>query len=121
ERMRYPVVWSPARCRRIHRDRQGHPGMMPGLASADAGVLQATSGGGGGGGSVLDTQTVYVSASGSKLNGTGKYGYIISSLGNLSDGTSNIYSGAVIRQLLAQYEAGDLDVIFTVTGIVSNS
>lgn len=78
--------------------------------------------GGHGAASHLDTQTVTVGASGTALNGDRLRGFITGSLGGISDGTSNLYGGAAIRQIVAAEDApGTFDVILQITGVLSNS
>lgn len=52
--------------------------------------------GGGGGAGLLDTQTVTAGGSGTALNQDRNRGYSSGSIGSITDGTSNIYSGAAI-------------------------
>lgn len=52
-----------------------------------------------GGGGTLDTQTVTVGGSGSAFFLDRKRGFIASSIGSISDGTSNVYSGSAITEL----------------------
>lgn len=85
--------------------------------------LVAPVGGGGSGsytGGSLDTQTVTVGGSGTPALGNRRRGFIISAIGSVSDGTSNLYSGAAIRELAAEETSG-FDVILTITGVQSNS
>lgn len=91
--------------------------MIPGICDAP---LIGTDTGSYAGGS-LDTQTVFVGASGSAVQGNRIRGFIYASLGGISDGTSNIYSGTLIREIAAEEDQGLFDLVFTVTGTFANS
>ncbi|MGY8851085.1 MAG: hypothetical protein ACKVKX_10235 [Pseudomonadales bacterium] len=82
---------------------------------SNAGAVSAGtgSGGGGGGGGNLDSQTVTVGQSSSPTGGSGaptgttvRRGFLISgsSVGSISDGTSNLYSGASILEIKYQWD-----------------
>ena len=81
---------------------------------SNAGIVGAStgSGGGGGGGSNLDSQTVTVGGTQVGTGGSGlpngttvRRGFSTSpSFGSISDGTSNIYSGASIVQIKYDYD-----------------
>lgn len=85
--------------------------------------LAHNSGGSGGSPGALDTQTVTVGADGSIGVGNRRRGFISGAIGSISDGTSNIYSGAAILELAAEEQGvgNGFDVILTVTGVVANS
>ena len=76
--------------------------------------------GGGGGGGSLDSQTVTVGqttaasgGSGAPVGTTVKRGFIISSAGgSISDGTSNLYSGASILEIKYQW-----DTVYPTSGV----
>jgi hypothetical protein len=72
------------------------------------------------GGGSSDTQTVTSGASGSAVNGDRVRGFVTGSLGSIADGTSNLYSGAAIREL-ASVENTDFDVVLQITGVLANS
>jgi hypothetical protein len=96
--------------------------MLAGTGSFIA--VSAVSGGGGGSytGGALDTQTVTVGASGSAINEDRQRGFVLSALGGINDGTSNLYAGAAIRKLFeVETEGGAFDVVFEVAGVVANS
>lgn len=84
------------------------------VAPASGGGSSSYSGG------ALDTQTVTSGSSGTAGAGNRRRGFIISAIGSVSDGTSNLYSGAAIRELAAEENSG-FDVILTITGVVANS
>lgn len=88
-------------------------------------LVAPASGGGSGSytGGSLDTQTVSVGASGSAAIGNRLRGFIISTLGSVSDGTSNLYSGAAIREIASEEQGvgGGFDVVLIITGVVANS
>lgn len=67
-----------------------------------------------GGGGTLDTQTVTVGGSGSAFGQNRKRGFIASSIGSISDGTSNIYGGAGISELFWD-EAGGGEPFYQLT------
>ena len=81
---------------------------------SNAGIVSAGtgSGGGGGGGSNLDSQVVTVGQATSATGGSGlptgstvRRGFLISGAGgSISDGTSNLYSGASILQIMYQWD-----------------
>ena len=82
---------------------------------SNSGLVAAggTGGGSGGGGGNLDSQTVTIGQTTSGTGGSGlpngttvRRGFLISgsSVGSISDGTSNLYSGASILELKYQYD-----------------
>jgi hypothetical protein len=74
-------------------------------------------------GGSLDTQTVTAGASGLAANGNRQRGFVAGSLGAVADGTSNLYGGAAIRDLLSS-EAGigdGFDVVLEIAGVQANS
>ena len=60
-------------------------------------AISSASGGGGGGG--LDSQTVTTGASGLPADQDRRRGYASYGLGSITDGTSDIYSGAAITEM----------------------
>jgi hypothetical protein len=83
-------------------------------------VAPASGGSGSYAGGSLDTQTVTSGASGTAGAGNRRRGFITGSLGSVNDGTSNLYSGAAIRELASEENSG-FDVILIITGVQSNS
>lgn len=85
-------------------------------------LIGGGSSGGGGGGSALDTQIVTSGATGSGISQDRARGFLASIIGSVSDGTSNLYSGAVIDALY-YYEGGgaSAEYIFRVMGSFPNS
>lgn len=89
---------------------------------SNAGIVAAGtgSGGGGGGSSNLDSQTVTVGqttagsgGSGAPVGTTVSRGFLISSAGgSISDGTSNLYSGASILEIKYRW-----DNVYNVAGV----
>ena len=76
------------------------------------------SSGGGGGGGTLDTQSVSVTQNGSLP--FRERGYVTGgSLGSISDGTSDIYSGAAINKMLADEDASTF--VLEIAGVQANS
>jgi|TARA_B110000483_G_scaffold227806_1_gene289943 hypothetical protein len=80
---------------------------------SNAGAVSAGTGAGagGGGGSSLDSQTVTVGQSSSASGGSGapagttvRRGCLIGTYGSISDGTSNLYSGASILEIKYQWD-----------------
>lgn len=76
----------------------------------------ASGGGGGGGGGGLDTQTVTTGASGTAPIQDRVRGFISGTLGSITDGTSNIYSGAAITALYWDENEGISSYVLTITG-----
>lgn len=85
--------------------------------------LAHNSGGSGGVPGALDTQTVTVGGDGTVGAGNRRKGFISGAIGSISDGTSNLYSGAAILELASEEQGGggSFDIIFTITGLVANS
>lgn len=83
----------------------------------------STGGSSGYGGGALDTQTVTTGSSGSAGAGTRKRGFITAAIGAVSDGTSNLYSGAAIREIASEEQGvgAGFGVILQITGVVANS
>jgi len=90
---------------------------------SNAGIVAAGtgSGGGGGGASNLDSQTVTVGQASSASGGSGapagtttvRRGYSFSGgYGSISDGTSNLYSGATILEIKYQW-----DTTYDISGV----
>lgn len=69
------------------------------------------------GGATLDTQTVTTGVLGTAPTRT--RGFVTGSTGSISDGTSNVYAGAAIREL--DHDEGSGMVTWQVTGLVANS
>lgn len=66
---------------------------MSGILCALAGIVAQS------GGTLLDTQNVTVGVAGTVGNADRRRGFISGDIGSISDGTSNIYSGAAITAL----------------------
>lgn len=75
------------------------------------------------GGGALDTQTVTTGTSGTAVSGNRIRGFITASLGSISDGTSNLYSGAAIREIASEEQGvgAGFNVILSITGVLANS
>src|SRR5690349_3360488 len=87
-------------------------------------LVQSSSGGSGSySGGSLDTQTVTSGGSGNAVSGNRIRGFVTGSLGSVSDGTSNLYSGASIREIASEEQGpgGGFNTILTITGVLANS
>lgn len=84
-------------------------------------MLAAGGGSGGSGGGHLDTQTVTTGTSGTSGALDRKRGFISGTIGSISDGTSNVYSGTAIDQLYWDENGGGTAFYKLAIGAVANS